>query len=185
MTLKPYPAIPPSDFENSETVQGIWVAAKPLLNEEELEDYFGVNLLKKGILPIYLTIRNDNTQDSFIFQAESVRIKTQQNSGMYDNPEKDMQEAGKGIAWAGAILISPPLLLIAIHQLSNASIIEENFESKKIRTKTLDPGQQTSGFVYFNFDELKSVKKTNLYFKVFAPLSEASLLVCISINLQE
>lgn len=184
MTIKQYPEPPNSLFENAKTIEGVTAVAQPLLNQEDLKNYFGVNLLEKGILPIYLVVKNDNPHDSFILTTESVQIQLEGNKNSIEDPAREKQEAGEAIGLAGAILVSPLLLSVAIQQLSSASIIEENFESKKFRTKTIDPGQQVSGFLYFRWDDLKIAEKVRICFQLVDPLADKSFPFCLKIILR-
>lgn len=184
MNLKQYPVQPINLYENSKSIEGVSVVAQPLLDKKRSKEYFGVDLLQKDILAIYLSVINNNPDVSFTLPSESIHITQINSNDLINNPEKESQEAGEGIAMVGALLISPLFIAIAAQQLSDASIIKENFEAKMFRTQTIDPGQSASGFSYFKWADFKEIDKANVCFKLIDPLASRSFPFCLNINLR-
>ena len=186
MTLKQYPE--PSDdlFDNSKPINGVVAFAQPLLDENESKDYFGVNLIKNGILAIYLSIRNQNQNTSFTIPAEAIHISEVENNASDFKPEQGHVDAARTASIASAILMSPLLFCIGIdaQQYSNASIIKENFEAKRFRTKTIDPGQKASGFSYFEWKNIKDHNKLNICFSIIDPLVDKTFSTCQIIHIR-
>jgi len=184
MNLKQYPEASAAQLQNAQSTNGISVVAQPLLGEKESEEYFGINLLESGILAVHLTIRNDNPHKSYMLPMDSVQIAQGEDAGKLYEPEKQDQEAGEAIGVAGAVLISPLLLAVAVQQLSDASIIRTNFETKKLRTSTLDPEKRVAGFSYFDWQRVKALEAPYFCLKVVDPLEDVSFPYCININMR-
>jgi hypothetical protein len=184
MNLKQYPDPSMSLFENTRSVNGVLAFAQPLLDGNEAKEYFGVNLLEKNILAVYLLIKNDNPNVSFTIPAESIYISKAENKDLANNPEKDSQDAGEALTIAAVLLGGPLFVVLAGPQFSDASIIKENFEAKMFRTKTIDPGQKASGFSYFNWQHFKELDKGNICFELIDPLAGKSFPFCQNIDLR-
>jgi len=184
MNLKQYPEPSLGLFDNSRSVNGVLTYAQPLLDEKRGEEYFGVNLIQKGILAVYLSVKNNNPNASFTIPAESIYISQIETNDLTNNPEKGDQELGEGTAIVGALLINPLFLAIGAQQLSDASIIKENFAAKRFRTKTIDPGQNASGFSYFNWTDFKKLDRATICFDLIDPLADKTFPFCQKINLR-
>ena len=184
MNLKQYPEASPMLFQNTQSNNGISVAAQPLSGENESKEYFGVDLIDNGILAVHMTIRNDNTNNSYMIPADSVQITQRSGIDKINNPESGDQQAGEVLGVAGAVLISPLLLAVAIQQLSDASIIEENFEANKLRTTTIDPGEKVAGFSYFVWDKVKTIDTPHLCLNVINPIEDVSFPYCLDLYIK-
>jgi len=184
MNLKQYPQASPILFQNTQPKNGISIVAQPLLDGMESKEYFGVDLIEKGILAINITIRNDNPSISYMVPADSVRITQINSVNIINDPESEDQQAGEVAGMAGAVLISPLLFAVAAQQLSDASIIEENFEANKLRTTTIDPGETVAGFSYFNWDMVKAIDTPHLCVKVINPVEDISFPYCLDFSVK-
>ncbi len=181
MQLERYPEASPNSVTESGRKNGISLLAQPLLDKEASKKYFGVDLLDKGILAIHLTIRNENPSSSFMVHGEDVRVTDRPTAGTSSRPEGASQDAGV-VSAVGGVLMSPLLLAVAIQQLSDASVIEENFEAKRLRTKTLDPGQHVAGFAYFNWEQIKERKAADLCVDVVESVGRVSFPFCVLVD---
>jgi len=184
MSLKQYPEPPMNSFINSGSVNGVYAVAQPLLDEKTSKECFGVNLQQKEIMAVYLSVKNNNPNASFIIPAESIYISEIEANDLGNSPEKDVQEVGQALNIC-ALPFSPVLpFILGVQQLSDAAIIKENFEAKRFRTKTIDPGQIASGFSYFNWEYLKELDNANVCFKLINPVADKSFTFCKNINLR-
>lgn len=141
-----------SSFEEqrwSGSTDELELALTPLNSKQDIKKYFGTNLVAKGILPIYVIVRNVSADNAYIIPADSFQlVKPSSRSG---NIGSDLDESNfrTVTSMAGAVLVSPVLLIAGANLAANERIIEHNFERKKFTTDTLRPGQEASGFLYF------------------------------------
>lgn len=163
--LKQYPGASEVLFQNAESKNGISVVAKLLL-EEESKEYFGINLLDNGIYAVHLTIRNDNPENSYIVSVESEQV---------NDPSSGTKQVGEGV-----VLIS---FLVGVKLLSDATIIKENFEAKKLRTATIDPGEKISGFSYYKWEGIKEIDTLHICLNVANPIINISFPYCLDVTI--
>jgi hypothetical protein len=183
MTLSPFPEPSDSSFRQVDAHPGISVFAEPILDERRSRDLFGVDLQDNGILAVYVATKSTNPDASLMFPADSVRIaKAGSGSGRLD-PERGDQELGEGLSVVGAVLVSPVFLMAGAQQLSDASVIEENFERKRLRTSMVDPGEVVSGFSYFDWNQLKGTDRADVCWMLSDPVKSKAFPVCVPIRL--
>ena len=192
MVLQKYPAPNTNKFEASKEVEGVSAIAQAILDEKEGEQYFGVNLIEKEILAIYLGVKNQHSSTTFILLAESVHVSEAENEGSSMlGPDHDSKAAAEALTTIGgsvSMLIVPvfaPIFVISgTQQLSDSVIIKENYESNRFRTTTLEPGEAAGGFLFFPWGKLKNLDKAHLCFDLVNPLKAQSLSSCFSVNLR-
>lgn len=160
------------------------------MSKELTKKYFGVDLIDKNLLAVHLIIRNDNPAVSYIVQPERITITKQGYNNVSDKPGSKSQSTGELVnvpvleAVVRGVLFGPPAALGALHQyVSDASIVEENFEAKRLRTKTVDPGQQTAGFIYFNWEQVKALMAPELCIELTNLGTQTAQPHCVSVNL--
>jgi hypothetical protein len=184
MSLKQYPSPSLRDLETASSQQGISAVAYRIKDEQESLDYFGVNLTSKGIFAVHLTVINNNPSISYLLPAESVRLGKAGTLGRADDPSSAASNAANAIGITGAALASPLLLAVATQQLSNSTVIKENFESKQLRTNTLDPGNKVSGFVYFRAENATQLGNIDVCFDAIDSINNKSLTYCTTLSLR-
>ncbi len=64
-------ALQPAAYRYHASADGIDVAVDPYIEEQRLVEYFGTNLLSKGILPVHLVIRN-GSGSTYMFDPRDV-----------------------------------------------------------------------------------------------------------------
>jgi hypothetical protein len=181
MDLEQYPNAPSNLLGKTPSRNGVSVAAQPLLGEKESKAYFGVDLIKNDILAVHITVRNDNANKSYLVPADSLQITQRNAVDNVNTPEDGDQQAGEAIGVASVVLISPALLAVAVQQLSDASIIKENFEAQKFRTTTIDPGETVGGFSYFNWAKVEMIDSPELCLKLVDTVENASFPYCLEV----
>jgi len=148
---------PPIDrYENVQVKGGLAVAVHPLVDEQEIKKYFGMNLLAAGILPVFVIGENRHASSSFLLLKEGISLTA---AGVPDRPadgiDKPQSEANaKSVGYAALALgVNYVLVVIAAKRISDASVINLNFKAQEFHTRTLSPGQTAKGFVYFRLPE--------------------------------
>lgn len=185
MVLQKYPAPNMNKFEAGKEVEGVSAFAQAILDEKEGEQYFGVNLIEKEILAIYLSVKNQHSSTTFILPAESVHItEIEKDPPSVMDPGRDSKKAGEALSWAGAALLGPLLLAAGVQQLSDSTIIKENFEANRFQSTTLEPGEEASGFLYFQWKEFKNRDKANLCFDLVNPMRAQLSSFCLSVDVK-
>ena len=202
-------------YKESPQAPGFMVYIKPFLNDTETKKYFGVNLLKSNILALYVSASNTNPSKNYILTEDSIKITQNIAEGKINHPEKGSEQAAKiatgievgtwassvGIAatafsvsypaWvASGVFIAVPISEYAIpfyvgKQLSDASVIKEHFETQKFRATTLETGEDSSGFIYFNWNDLKKYNEVSLCFIITDSVSNEMYYPCFDVPLQK
>lgn len=139
----------------SQTNDGLFVTVEFFYDEEKIKQYFGVYLLEKNILPVFILVENHNSSSSFLLFKENFFLNKSNNKELMKptNIESVSSSAGEGIAIAGAALISSPLMLIGAQMVADTSVINHNIITKEFRKETISPGGKQKGFVYFQLQE--------------------------------
>ncbi|MBI5756565.1 MAG: hypothetical protein HZA12_06530 [Nitrospirae bacterium] len=150
----------------SHTDNGITVSVDPFIEEERLKKYFGVDLLAKGILPVFVSIENVKSEDGFILNRNEVRLAMKGKEGRGNtagNPDYKIPSVFPAQMIAMGTVIFSPLLGLFIHTAAGATQevaveIIRNMEEKKIVDKTVYQGGSNSGFLYFSFPGFQGPK---------------------------
>jgi hypothetical protein len=184
VSFKQYPC--PSDklFESSSTILGVSAIAEPMLKEEDQVTYFGVNMIEKGLLPIYLAVKNNNHEDAFILCSESITMQSEKDVSTANNAITENNQLQSILNTTALICMSPLLALIAEEVASKKGIIGNNLELNRFRTKTISPGQQVSGFLYADWNKINSKDKVDICFQLLNPETEKSFPYCLNIFLR-
>ena len=116
--------------------------------------YLGTELAQKGVLPVWLSVRNKSAHESIALDFRDVRIDAQGRA--IAEPERahaPVNTAGEqGVVLVGAALLSLPLLFGGAKMLSDSSEIKRNIMAKQLYSATIPPGGSASGFVYTAVD---------------------------------
>ncbi len=202
MDLKDYPEAKEGVLTDTRKINGVSIVAQPLLDDEESQRYFGVDLTDKNILAVHVTIRNDDKYNSYLVFDDALHISQKKDIDIVNSPEKDSQiAADRAIATsfvltplliadiflqndvlgvAGAVLL--PLVAFSIQQNSDASIIKEKFEVNKFHTGTLDPGETMAGFTYFDLSEVESIDTPRLCIDILNSIENYEFPYCLDLS---
>jgi hypothetical protein len=189
-TVKQYATPDDKLFEKSKSKSGVSAYAQPILKTDDVKTYFGVDMHEKGILPVYIAIKNNTPKDSFIVQAETVKLKSKGDMNSINSPTSGVQDTGTGMGMA-AVAVSPVMLPLsfvfgitgAVVEL-DGMIVDANYEKQRFRSKTIDSGQLVSGFLYYNWNELSKIDKGTICYELLEPLSDNSYVDCLDINIK-
>ncbi len=182
MTLNEYKEAPDVKHLESKTIEGISTFVKPITDAEDSQKYFGLNLLEKGIIPIYLSIKNSNQNKFYTINSNSIIIGNTEQIDQSVNPAQDKRRESEKLASAGAIG-GMFFLLPAAALASESSVIKENLDSKRFRSQTIEPGEKASGFCYFKLDELKTSEQLGLYIELKENLDFRTIPLLLPVNL--
>jgi hypothetical protein len=148
-----YPTRPVAEYKSRTELGDLAIAVDPLDDPAVLKEYF--NVKPGGILPVFLVIKNNSAQDTYIFDKSEV--------GLGEAAEFKGRNARK----TSTILSSGGLIDLALTKAETHE--RENMVKKEIRSRTIAPGSETSGFVYVPVNDDGSRGKFHLQ----VPLSNA------------
>ncbi len=109
----------------SQTNDGLFVTVEFFYDEEKIQQYFGINLLEKNILPVFILANNHNSSSSFLLFKEKFSLNKSNDKEQMQptNTTSVSSSTGEGVAIAGAALISMPLLFIGAKMIADTSVI--------------------------------------------------------------
>lgn len=157
LTLEPYVGQRVDQYKNYKIKNGLALATKPITDATESKKYFGVDLLSKKVLPVFIVVENQSVSSSFTILKKSIKLIDEKTFlGLADeDAEKYNNEEGDALAWTGALLLALPLLIAGNKMISDATVIKHSISSQEFQTRTLSTGEKASGFLYFHIPEVK------------------------------
>jgi hypothetical protein len=141
-----------ASVENAGIVIGLEAVEAPQLQKA----YFGVNLTRKGFVPVYVVIQNTMSANSAIFDKTKV---TYGDGAATPSVAKTGSGSGKAIAWSAVPFFGP---FAAAQVISDASQIQKNLLKKELRSTTLSPNVAIHGFLYIPTNPKTGRKKIAL-----------------------
>jgi hypothetical protein len=139
----------------------IAVGIHPFVDSTESDKYFGTTLLDSNVLAVLVVVENRSSSSSYILTKDQCSLSTVRNqtpAGASGAPgASERLDAGTGLAMAGAVLVSPVLLIAGLKLGSDSEMIRHNFHRLELRRQTISPGRTAHGVVYFELtdDQLK------------------------------
>jgi hypothetical protein len=176
------------DYRFTTREHGFQISADPYKEEKRLHDYFGCDLLSRGVLPVLVVIENRDADDgySLINEKASLMMKNtdmRTGSGAVSADDLNTDELHKALhsgQLKAANVLTPlaalafPLLIPAAalgysakKRIEDEVAIRRNLEDKQITNKTLYRGGTQSGFLYFpiNKENIEAVQGIKLSMK--------------------
>jgi hypothetical protein len=147
----------------SKEMDGLVLSVQPLTTAEEVRGVFGGNILRDGVLPIRLSTENRNASSSFLIPREKIAVLSDA-SGATNSLERGATgrtvgsiTAGQAVGGFAAAGAGPLLILVAALTAKDTvdPNIEHNLTGKEFFTRTLGPGQRTSGYIYCFYQKEK------------------------------
>ena len=139
----------PINHYNHNTQNGLTVAIYPMTQKTEIKEYFGTDISEYGILPVFVLAQNQNSEKNFIIQKKEIELLDVEKAQNTSENVGDRSGESEAIGVAGAVLLSPALIIIDVMLESQAAEIKRNFRTKEFQQAVISPGSTTSGFVYF------------------------------------
>jgi len=166
-----YPDFPnhsPDQYQYHQENNGLVIGISPITDPQEIRKYFGVNLLEGGVLPVFLSANNQNPKAIFVLQREHITLGLNSNT---DKQPEIIDSSDRESMAIAAHLLSALFIPAWASAESEYFELKQNLARKEFRSKTLSPGRQTDGFVYFqipsnNKESAESPKRTTIQIKV-------------------
>jgi hypothetical protein len=171
MRLPSYSPLPFDEYPSGTTIDGLSLAALPLTDEEEVEEYFGADLLSEGILPVLVIAENQSDTTSFALLPERISLGDLNDpvtSEFLPESSTAAQISETSSVWLLPLLMAGPfglaayavtapvLTTVGAKSSSDVAEIQYNFAEKALGAETLSPGGTTNGFAYFELPPTKS-----------------------------
>lgn len=153
--LPDYTPSPLHEYSNKSVQEGLTIAIQPMTNEEEIKRYFGIDLLEKNVLPIFIVMENQSSKSSFVLTKKDIGLSNEEDQGSSPSngsTSSPVSRSDEEVAAAMAIVTVFGPLFSAGMESFNAEV-ERNFAMKEFQQATLSPGNKESGFVYFRIPE--------------------------------
>lgn len=168
------------NYNNLLYKNGLAIAIDPIKKSDDCIDYFGIDLIKNNILPVYIIAHNKSERNDFLILKEKITMKNVPYGNIESNPGKNQADSGQssGVALAGtggvigtfsvimpvAALAAAPVLMVAGgKQITDANNIKHNFVKNEFYNRTILPGQSNNGFLYLKLPDEFDMNKLNNY----------------------
>lgn len=142
-----YPAKPASSCSVHVLRDGVTLGIEPMFDRETSEQYFEVDMLGRGILPIYVVVENQTPGRTLLVSREQFAVVGANAAG--DKNDVASSTPGAVVAWTGAVALSSVGLMVGLAMVADAENIKTNFDRKAMQSQTVSAGSATSGFVFF------------------------------------
>jgi len=157
-----------SSYKFSKSKAGLMVSVDPFFEEDRLKEFFGANLLSKGILPVLVVFENVKADDGFVLLTDRANLVVEKLASKADTTgftyEKQVNEASRTLSGTEAlmapmVIVAPivgvatlPFLFAAEDAYKDAVDVAKNMETVKLVDKTVYPKGSHSGFLYFKLE---------------------------------
>jgi hypothetical protein len=142
---------PTSSYPNHAETNRIAVAVRALTEKEAVKDTFGINLLKKDIVPVLIIVENMTGESSIMVHKDKITV-TDIASGRTLSTQRTKvasETLGNNTVFSGVFVAGGAFAIMAgAKMISDAQVIEYNLSDKQLYNHTVGPGQRTAGFVY-------------------------------------
>lgn len=183
-----FPLEPVEKYPHHQEKDGLALAVQPLTDPALLDEYFGDNLLRKGILPVLVVAQNQNDSETYLVSEDKVSMhpgedpetgNDQKPQGIVSSAEARKAAYEKDYQGVRLAILAPILLPAAFVDwgpTEHAKSVQHNIMSKALRRKSLSPGQSYSGCIYVklpadgSFSDLITIVLTAEKLKDGAPL---------------
>jgi hypothetical protein len=190
LTVKQYPGVLTAQQDRSRAVEGVSVVADPLRSVNDQEAYLGANMSDAGILPIYISVTNNNQHKSFIVDANTITVNSGGQlgaTGVGTDVNANRQTTGSALTYGGTIAALMPVAGFAVAVAGsvvsiNANISAEAVDMNMFVSGTLSPGGKLAGFYYADARQIRDGAPNTICVQVLDPLTDASLPCCVSIE---
>jgi hypothetical protein len=172
----------PDLYKQNQEQDGLSVAVQPIVSQDELQTFFGDNLLKKGILPVLIVVENRNKTQTYLISIEQISLESD-SSGNADSSHGSVaassldtrkatykkSKEGIGTVAVGALvggLVTAAILLPAAFidwgPTEHSKAVQHNIVAKSLGKKTLSQDQRHSGCIYITVPPDISIDATTL-----------------------
>jgi len=180
LELAPYVGHSADKYKTSQTKNGLAVAIQPMNDPDDSVKYFGIDLLSKNTLPIYLVTENNSSSYSYIIRKESISMsanpKNKEYTNFTDEHVFDNDSTSGVVSIVGAVALSPILLIGGAKSSSDISVKKHSIRSQEYQTQALSPMEKSAGFLYFHFPGgIETLNNLTFHLEAYNPLDSEQL----------
>ncbi len=190
MKLSKYPGPSNISIQNTKVFHGVQIISEPLLDQKINNECFGVDLLEKGILAVYLSFKNENTDKSFLLSVDTVQLINSVGNKKAEKTEYEPQlkeekygQGKKALRVIFPLFFEGPFGDGLFKQSSKNSIIVRNLKEMKLKNTTIEPGEIVSGLSYFSNNTTIDFRDIQVCFELMDMTQNQSYPVCIPISI--
>lgn len=170
-----------NEFSSTQSLSGVTLSVRPLLDGSELERWYGFDLRSQGVLPIVVSVRNQ-TEEVLLLRREDFSLSREQTKAAPSIPSDapgwtGPAKAGTAAAGIATIPFAPLGIVPAVIVMN---VIERRVDRAKRNTiqiiasefadGTLFPGQERRGVLFFPVGEGGLGPETSLNLRIGDPL---------------
>jgi len=155
-----YPVRKAGEYAVTAEKAGLTVGVQPVEDLKDQKTYFNTVLTAHGFLPVFIVLENGSSGDSFLFDKTSVTYGPADSS--ISTTPKAGEKAAQVVEIGSMATISMAGYVAAAFLVAHASQVRQNILKKEVQSKTLSPGESTSGFLYVPLPKNASRQKTRL-----------------------
>ena len=150
-----YPVREPENYAHAAKRSGIIVAVERL-GAKEQRIYLGVDLTKRGYLPLFVVLWN-HSEASWLVRKDAIgygvsngvpEVKSRAGEGAVITDLALHTAAAAALAPVGGMNPIPILSSMGLDRISRAADVRQNLLRRELQSKTLSPSARTSGFIY-------------------------------------
>lgn len=152
-------------YKFSSEKSGLKISVDPYREERRLQDFFGYNLLSRGILPVLVVIENQTAQDGYTLVTDKSGLlisKTEERKIANTLTEQNLNSPPPTMPVLPFVILIPIGIAVQMsttQQLVNENQIRNNLEQKRMLDKTLYQGGSQSGFLYFKLNDKENAER--------------------------
>ncbi len=173
--LPEYPVRPIADYPIFSEKFGLTIAAHPIDDVKEQGAYFGAKLIRKGILPVLIVMKNASAGESFLVKKSSVVYRVEGELLSLPSTPEVRSKVGEVTGQAGPIDPRPligPFVQIGNVLMANAADVQQNLLKRELQSRTLSPGASYHGFLYVRIPKGSFRGRVHLRVPVIRPGAE-------------
>jgi hypothetical protein len=154
---KKFPDFPPPPADQLKTAgdQNLAVGVYVMDDVVQQKTYFDTDMTRSGITPVWVSISNLSADRTFLFDVGEMVLTSPRpdNTGFSPGSASVDDSAATALAITDLFVGSLVLGLIAQSKMTDASNSKKELVDRGLYSRTLAPGQITSGFVYIRRDK--------------------------------
>jgi len=142
---------PISSYQLRQEVDGFRVAIEPLTDSAEVKELFKMDLVKKGVLPVFVVATNSSASLSFLLTADQFRLANTAGESEASSPKDPASvSTAEGLTMALGLTGYLASTLLSGYSPDQAQVNNQNLQHLELPRRTLSPGGSASGYVYFS-----------------------------------
>lgn len=130
---------------------GLELFVDPVLEADRQAAFFGYNLVRSGVLPVFVRVTNITSDQSFLLKKSGMTLNfAGAREGFTSVNDNVTRDSGAGaVSVLGAVALSTPLMVAGPLMEASDQQKSQNLVDKQYYDNTVSPSAHAEGFVYF------------------------------------